>query len=358
MEFEFVHILQLLLVFQSSIFATFLLTQGRGKRVSNLLLAGFLVVLAVHMSFNLILESSLTWIIPDITNSFGFLYGPLLFLYIKSLAYKEFQLRSIDALHALPWLILLILNRFLEVPVMVSGLTIFVSIVFYLFSSFRLIRYFHRVIRNTQSRFNSIALIWMQRVLYSMIFIAAIDVVHQTLIINNLVLENVFYGFLIAALLFFVTTLVFNGLRQPELFQGMTTEDEQLHSEVSNRYTSSKLTDAEIQVLSEKISAYFDQNSPHLDPELNVQKLADLLELSTRVVSEVINRQFDQNFSDFVNSHRVKDAIRLLEDPDDTAKTVLEVLYEVGFNSKSSFYAAFKLKTGMTPTAYKKQLGV
>ncbi|WP_376786417.1 helix-turn-helix domain-containing protein [Chryseobacterium arthrosphaerae] len=34
--------------------------------------------------------------------------------------------------------------------------------------------------------------------------------------------------------------------------------------------------------------------------------------------------------------------------------TVLEILYEVGFNSRSSFYTAFKKETGVNPTDYRK----
>ncbi len=34
--------------------------------------------------------------------------------------------------------------------------------------------------------------------------------------------------------------------------------------------------------------------------------------------------------------------------------TILEVLYEVGFNSKSSFNTLFKKYTGLTPSDFKK----
>jgi AraC-like DNA-binding protein len=35
--------------------------------------------------------------------------------------------------------------------------------------------------------------------------------------------------------------------------------------------------------------------------------------------------------------------------------TVLEVLYQVGFNSKSSFNTLFKKQTGVTPSEFKKK---
>ncbi len=79
------------------------------------------------------------------------------------------------------------------------------------------------------------------------------------------------------------------------------------------------------------------------------------MSMNSRTISEVINRYFDQNFSDFVNSFRIQEAISLLKNSDDKT-TVLEILYAVGFNSKSSFYTAFKIKTGMTPSEFKKSL--
>lgn len=307
------------------------------------------------MSLNVVLDSELDWSIPDLTSSFGFLYGPLLYLYIKSLVYKGFKPKQADLLHTLPWFTASLSTLLLPVPIIVTGIAIFISISAYLSLCFRLIQYFHKVIRNTQSRFSSIALQWMQRVLYSMIVITIIDAIHNALSINNLMLENIFYAALITALLFFVTSLVFNGLRQPELFQGVSEEDEALLTEVNERYASSKVSQQELDEFKGQILIHFDKERPFLDSDITIQKLAEALNLSNKLLSEVINRCFDQNFSEFVNSYRVNEAIRIFESEQDKQKTILEILYEVGFNSKSSFYTAFKQKTGQTPTAYKKR---
>ncbi|WP_323758495.1 helix-turn-helix domain-containing protein [Roseivirga sp.] len=355
MQLSIINILQLLLVFQSVVFMTFLLSQGRGKYISNSLLAIFLFVLAVHMISNFAFDLNLLWPIPDLTNSYGFLYGPLIFLYIKSLVYKDFQLALRNALHLLPWLIILSISYFTTIPIRLSGISILISFSTYLIFSFRLIKRFHLIIKNTQSRFDSIALLWMQRFLYGLIFITLVDTIHNLIVVNNLVMENLFYGFLITALLFFVTSLVFHGLRQPELFQGVSVEDEALVNDAASSYTSSKLSQKEIDSMAELIQSYFNSNQPHRDPDLNIQKLAESMNLSSRTISEVINRYYKQNFSDFVNSFRIQEAISLLKNSNDKT-TVLEILYAVGFNSKSSFYTAFKIKMGMTPSEFKKSL--
>jgi AraC-like DNA-binding protein len=62
-----------------------------------------------------------------------------------------------------------------------------------------------------------------------------------------------------------------------------------------------------------------------------------------------------QNFFDFINRYRIEEAQRLLTDPPDKKITVLEVLYECGFNSKSSFNTLFKKHTGLTPSEFKKK---
>jgi len=71
-------------------------------------------------------------------------------------------------------------------------------------------------------------------------------------------------------------------------------------------------------------------------------------------LSQVINTCFNQNFFDFINSYRIKDSRRLLSEQDPDKKTIIEILYETGFNSKSVFNTAFKKHTGMTPSQFRK----
>jgi len=100
---------------------------------------------------------------------------------------------------------------------------------------------------------------------------------------------------------------------------------------------------------------YMQNNKPYLEPELTLDQLASQLSLKSRVLSQVINEILGQNFYDFINRHRIEEASRLLTNPKDEKITILEVLYEVGFNSKSSFNTLFKKYTGVTPTEFRKK---
>nr|WP_320000773.1 helix-turn-helix domain-containing protein [uncultured Draconibacterium sp.] len=59
--------------------------------------------------------------------------------------------------------------------------------------------------------------------------------------------------------------------------------------------------------------------------------------------------------TNFVNEYRIEKAMELLASNDRKEYTILKILYEVGFNSKSSFNTAFKKHTGLTPTEYRQK---
>ena len=95
---------------------------------------------------------------------------------------------------------------------------------------------------------------------------------------------------------------------------------------------------------------------PYLNAQVNIADLSENLSLSTKHLSQVINQSFDKSFFDFINSYRIQEAQQILKESSDDKLTVLEVMYDVGFNSKSSFNTAFKKETGQTPTEFRKMI--
>ena len=94
---------------------------------------------------------------------------------------------------------------------------------------------------------------------------------------------------------------------------------------------------------------------PYLTSTLTLKELAERLDLNPRILSRVINERKNQNFFDFINGYRIDDAKMILSNPAKRKMTILEVLYGVGFNSKSVFNTTFKKNTGVTPTEYRKR---
>ena len=88
--------------------------------------------------------------------------------------------------------------------------------------------------------------------------------------------------------------------------------------------------------------------------DLTLQSLAQQLYISQRRLSQTIKEDLNTNFSDFINTLRVELAQQYLSQKQKV--TITEVLYSVGFNSKSVFNTVFRQKTGMTPSAFRKHI--
>jgi AraC-like DNA-binding protein len=104
-----------------------------------------------------------------------------------------------------------------------------------------------------------------------------------------------------------------------------------------------------------KIDDYILKNQKFLEPHLSLESLSEELGKSTSSLSKLMNACAGGNFSDYVNKYRVQEAKRLLADADFSAYTIVAIGLECGFNSKSTFYSAFKKFTGVTPTAFRKE---
>ena len=71
--------------------------------------------------------------------------------------------------------------------------------------------------------------------------------------------------------------------------------------------------------------------------------------------SLTIKQGFQLNFYEYVNSHRITAAKLLLADHSAQAKSITEIYFAVGFNSKSVFNTFFKRLEGMTPSQFRDQ---
>lgn len=92
------------------------------------------------------------------------------------------------------------------------------------------------------------------------------------------------------------------------------------------------------------------------NPMLSLDELSSALDISKYHFSQLINQELGKNFYELINDYRVEEAKELMNDPNYDHFTLSSLGLEVGFNSKASFYRAFKRKTGTTPAFYKKQL--
>lgn len=99
------------------------------------------------------------------------------------------------------------------------------------------------------------------------------------------------------------------------------------------------------------IKAAMDVEHLYKQPGLSMRDLCDHLGESPHNLSQVMNESDLGSFYDMVNSRRVAMATTLLQQH--PQRTVLDIAFECGFNSKSSFNSVFKRYTGVTPSQYR-----
>ncbi len=121
------------------------------------------------------------------------------------------------------------------------------------------------------------------------------------------------------------------------------------------KYSRSSLCGDEKKHIIDKLTNYVCQEESFKDPELTLEKMSFDLEISTKLMSRVLNETFKMNFNEFLNFHRIEEAKKIMGNKENNTLTILEILYMVGFGSKSAFYSSFKKLTGYTPTEFRKK---
>lgn len=107
--------------------------------------------------------------------------------------------------------------------------------------------------------------------------------------------------------------------------------------------------------LSAKLQALMEQQKVYKTEGLTIGALAELMNEQEYRLRRLINGQLGfRNFNDFLNQYRVNEACEILSDPAHTRKTILEIAYDLGYQSIGPFNKVFKDLKGTTPTAYRK----
>ncbi|UCH92991.1 MAG: helix-turn-helix domain-containing protein [Candidatus Aminicenantes bacterium] len=120
------------------------------------------------------------------------------------------------------------------------------------------------------------------------------------------------------------------------------------------KYKTSTLDPEKTERYLKKLFYMTEVEKVYKDEELSLQSLAEKLSIPPRELSQVINERLDMNYSNFINSYRIEEAKNLLFAPGENDHSILDIAYQVGFNSKAVFNRAFKKFTGMTPSQFRK----
>lgn len=356
--------------------ALFLLTVKTKYRVSNLLLAFFLLLNAIDGIKFLMRDFPVNHIdLEAFRWTFVYLVPATFYLYVLSVCYSNFKLKPRHLLHAIPFVAysiylivkiftvdlpskILFLNQMNDTPLMQFFQFLFEFLFqLYFIASFLAIRKARIIYLENYTNPNISALDALKKITilyYALHFIVLIRWL-VTFIFGLGEIRSwivMLDGF---AFLFCTCWYLFVALHNPEFFRGVNSDLEPIGNKVPILETETLKLDEkkeEIQALND----FMLEREPYLDSSLTIQDLAEKVQIPVKDLSTLINLYMGKHFFDFVNEYRIQKAMQILKDPDQQQLTVLEILYEVGFNSKSSFNTSFKKQTGKTPTEYRKEL--
>ncbi len=117
------------------------------------------------------------------------------------------------------------------------------------------------------------------------------------------------------------------------------------------KYAGSGLSEQQKKVLKRKLDKLMNEKL-YLEVKLTIDDVAAKLETNSKYLSQMINESHRKNFYTFINTFRIAEAQRLLNDRQHEKYSIQGIARLSGFSSKSSFNEAFRRITGMTPSEY------
>lgn len=395
--------LTIILAYQLFFIAVFLTGTGFRKNISRKVLSVFFICALIYY---LTLGSYYTGYV-ELSIYLYYLFVPALlticpafYLYAKSLTEEDFRISRQHLLHLLPTAISLVLNVGLfgsltfeekkwfiiygfseSTSIQAVKLNIYFvfiwnylilipQLVYYIILIFRAIIQHRQKIMESFSSIESIQLRWLQWAAILFFF---------TLVLNNGLIQTdatdiagvrIFYNICMIALTAFIGIY---GLRQVNIYNQLAFQTNQpaVHisetdsckktlvkayhnrTQTAKKYKAELLTDSERFEIVNRLTEIMKQKKMFLNPKLKISDVANELKLNRRQISQAVNSALNNNFYHFVNEFRINEARRLMQKSEYAQYSIEGIALQSGFKSRSSFYTAFKDKTGLTPNKYR-----
>ncbi|HEY5823903.1 MAG TPA: helix-turn-helix domain-containing protein [Cyclobacteriaceae bacterium] len=313
------------------------------KQLSNYLLGMLLVVLSIRIgkSVAYFFDYGLPKIYLQLGLTACFFIGPFLYFFIKSEINQIRKLPKVWAGQLIGWLFVIVSVgisypyekfpatwRNLIIPLIYLQWGVYVA-----FSIFLLIPLLKKIIqKETLKTYEK----WVLTVCAG-VLILFISYVWSIL---NITKGSYINGALWFSSIIYLVVFVLLYRRKTNDLSSLSTE----------KYLDKKLMGEDAQLIITRLKKVMTEKELFKNPNLKVNDLAKELRISGHQLSQVLNDNLEKNFSLFVNEYRINEACDLLSKK--VNLTIDAIGQEVGFNSASTFFAAFKKIKGLTPSAY------
>ncbi|MCU0844940.1 MAG: helix-turn-helix domain-containing protein [Spirochaetes bacterium] len=135
--------------------------------------------------------------------------------------------------------------------------------------------------------------------------------------------------------------------RFPDFFKLFVREMKQ------TRYKRTIIKGIDQRAVNERLTELMDQEKLYRDMDLRMKDVAGRLLVTPHQFSQLVNESIKMDFRNYVNTYRVREAMRLLVENHE--RSIITICFEVGFSSKTSFNVTFKKMTGLSPKEYREK---
>ncbi|MCF6437193.1 helix-turn-helix domain-containing protein [Pseudoalteromonas sp. MMG022] len=283
-----------------------------------------------------------------ITPVFTLLFGPLLYLLVISVTGYELKVDVKTAGHFLPALLALPFTANVQTVVLLGSL----SQLLYITLCFIKLNQYHNLLKSVSSQVDTYSLKWLSAALAVFCSLLVLDLVRMnTQTITPLMLKKSLYLFSEGVFFSLSCYLIFKVVRSPQVFADI------------NRYQSllcepqdERQDDALAQSIFTEVEQAVWHEQLYLQPKLTIAELSEHTGLKVRDISWAVNKISNRNFSDYINSLRVRGVKEEIEKAPHSTMPLINIALDHGFNSKSTFFNSFKKEFELTPMQFKKQL--
>ena len=332
--------------------------------LSKLILIATMMLIGRFIYFRYLNLTIFHWSI--LVDSLVFLFGPLFYIYIRRLLFKGNTSYLLPVYHATPFLLLLTLSIFylihyssedfyqyflngnLKTIFNIISIVMIASNLYYLFRSYKLVKKYKKEEKQNFS-FEQSPINFLNSFLISFLVCLVAWIISY---INYSLLDRYFtyvnYESVWVAIPVLLYVIGYFSLKQPELFR--------IPLEVKISEKKARLSALDSDLLKKKLDSLMLNEKVFLQHDLTLREVAKLLKTSTNNISWLLNSVYKTTFYDFINSHRIKEFVKEVENKKHLQNTILALSIDAGFNSKSTFNKAFKVVMKDTPSNYIKNL--
>lgn len=311
-----------------------LLINSNAKSLANSILIAWLLVTIVELEMTYRIYSGELHPFAYYKAIVPTLHVGLLFTWMRVVFHSKKRFGTL--LHLTPFVLLLIIGFFVDHKTLIIdykiGWVILGIVALYLGLSIRLA---------TKER--SSRILFLRKILWCYLLIWIALLLANTIFVSN---TMTLLWISMMSFVFLIWCFVMNSIRLAllqEVVQKM-------------KYVKSGMTISKSKGLKAKLEKLLDEEQPFLNPNLKISDLSKLLGCTDNHLSQVVNVEFKVSFNDFVNLYRVNHFKALLKSGKRKHLTLFGIAEECGFQSKSTFNAAFKKATGLTPSEFKNRM--